>query len=104
MILIKESLFGGTAVDPVADAPGEQRLQPGDALIMHPYLTHSSAWNHQHRLRLGSHVHFNYRNALNIEDIVENSDSGAQLPINTEIVATALRTWLQNNSISRLIG
>lgn len=103
-ILITQSLFGSRAVDPVAEEAAEQVLHPGDAIIMHPYLTHSSSWNYQHKLRLGTHLMFRYREPMDVQGILEmrqrqlqaNDPKSAQqgrLPPNTELYAEVLEGY-----------
>merc|ERR1719335_1252568 len=64
-MLVQQSIFGGRAMDPIAALPDAQVLHAGDAILMHPYLTHSSAFNYRPTLRLGMHLHFNYTLPMN---------------------------------------
>lgn len=97
MILIRQSLFGGAAVDPVADTAGEKVLHAGDAIFMHSHLTHSSAWNYQPCLRLGTHRKFSYKEPMDMGSILQMgrrqslSKRGEDpLPSNTELLLEAL--------------
>merc|ERR1719330_1733979 len=70
-ILLAQSFSGRCAVDPVAEVDGEKVLHAGDAILMHPYLTHSSAWNYQHTCRIASHMQFRYKNVMDVPAIQE---------------------------------
>ncbi|CAK0846580.1 unnamed protein product [Prorocentrum cordatum] len=96
-LLIRQSLFGGSASDPVADAPGGV-MRAGDLLVMHPYLVHSSARNHQDTVRLGGHLFRGYHHPMDEEQILEfcrrqegGTRRGDPLPANTELLLQGLR-------------
>merc|ERR1712007_92559 len=67
LLLLRQSLFGGAAADPINEACVDGLLRAGDAILMHPYLTHSSAWNYRPCLRLATHIQFNYRSPMSAE-------------------------------------
>jgi len=98
-ILIWESLFGGAAVDPIAELPDRRVLGAGDALFMHPYLTHSSAWNYQQSLRLGSHMPFKYKEPLDIEHIWQTRHLRDSGPANTELILDSLEEHSAASSV-----
>merc|ERR1712039_99354 len=68
-LLINQSLFGGPAADPLCS--DDLKLNPGDALLMHPYLSHSSSWNYQSRLRIGGRLSFEYKRPMTAETLQE---------------------------------
>lgn len=98
MLLIHQSFFGGAASDPISLAPPEQVMSPGDMLLMHPYLTHSSSWNFQHCLRLGGHIQFDYKEPMETKTLVamatsqahESAELGCTVPANSDLILEAL--------------
>mmetsp|Transcript_50885 Transcript_50885/g.159489 ORF Transcript_50885/g.159489 Transcript_50885/m.159489 type:complete len:407 (+) Transcript_50885:62-1282(+) len=92
-LLAGESIFNifSTAVDPAAD----RAVQAGDALLMHPYLVHSSAWNFRPSLRLAARLGFQYRTPHDAASLLEmgrrQSNSVSELPPNTELFLHALQ-------------
>merc|ERR1712129_315620 len=89
--------MGGRAIDPIAALPDEQVLQAGDAILMHPYLTHSSAFNYQPTLRLGMHLPFDYNLPMDGTAIAElgkrqatGNKNKIMLPPNTQLYLEVL--------------
>eukprot|EP00929_Paragymnodinium_shiwhaense_P043788 TRINITY_DN22495_c0_g1_i1.p1 TRINITY_DN22495_c0_g1~~TRINITY_DN22495_c0_g1_i1.p1 ORF type:complete len:383 (+),score=37.38 TRINITY_DN22495_c0_g1_i1:179-1327(+) len=97
LLLVRQSLFGGCVADPIAEANDEQVLHPGDVLLMHPYLTHSSAWNFMDNLRIASHVQFHYNSPMDRDGLakmaarqVAGQSANDSLPLNTELLLEVL--------------
>jgi hypothetical protein len=95
-LLLRQSLFGESPSDPVADAPGGV-MRAGDLLVMHPYLVHSSAWNHQDTVRLGGHLFYKYHHPMDDDQLLEfcrrqvgSTRKGEPLPANTELLLHSL--------------
>merc|ERR1712129_46703 len=100
-ILVQQSLFGGRAVDPVAEEVEDKVMRPGDALFMHPHLTHSSAWNYQHKRRIASHIQVSYQQPLDVPGLRTMCERqleaakrhGGKLPPNTELYEEVLERY-----------
>lgn len=97
-LLIRQSLFGGAAADPITLATGEQVMRAGDALLMHPYLSHSSSWNFRQCLRLGGHLRVLYTEPMDANTLLEMCRGqsreaaalGSPVPANTELLLERL--------------
>uniref|UniRef100_A0A7S0A9V3 Phytanoyl-CoA dioxygenase n=1 Tax=Pyrodinium bahamense TaxID=73915 RepID=A0A7S0A9V3_9DINO len=96
-VLAGQTLSPGAPLDPAAQM--DHPLQPGDALLMHPYLVHSSAWNFQPSLRIATRISFNYKVPHNAESLLDmgrrqllgaESSGKSKLPPNTELFLRVL--------------
>lgn len=96
-ILVGQSLFGGKAVDPIAECD-EKVMRAGDAIFMHSHLTHSSAWNYQPNLRLGMHLQFQYKQPMDRESIAEMGRRQGHEPLQV----SSLRSCPFHGKLTRL--